>query len=311
MKLVIKKSGVDYSSVSDIANIGNMAEGSLLLAFDDGTIIAPNGTFLKGGAAATETTGDKCFIYAMLDGEVRISHPIKVGAAALLKPLPDHDAVKKVMTLTKTFAASDEEGEHTGLVIWDYSKNEMDPTRRRNYSIYTDDSTVIEDYQAIATKVAEDELVYSCAYAAGVFTVTFVEGANGGISGLGAVEDGVIATTAALKYGDTLSADEMAAFALTCSPFDGNRDGSIDGDIKTFQKDYGIEDKKYILWGIETDKSVYATGKTDLNRYGATLYLAHVDGEGPADGEGWMDIFNAALTGVPGDSVAEGVDADN
>lgn len=307
MKLVVKKKGVGYgvndadAAIVDIANVATLKEGSFLIAFDNGTIIKADGT-LTGDA------GEKSIIYAMRKGELEVSSPIYVGKSSLVTPVADHAAAAKVATLTSVFAASDADGEHTGLIIYDMSKNVMDPTRRKDYTIYTDDNTVVGDYAAIATKVKEHPLVSDCTYGSNKFTVTFVSGANCDIEGLGAVEKGVKAVTTKLAYGDALTMAEMVEFAHTISPFDGNRDGSIDGDINTFARDYMIEDYPYLVFGFNVNDSVYSTGKSDLSRYGGNLYIAFPEGDLAAANEGFLDIFKAAISGVGNDGGGAGAD---
>lgn len=309
MKLVVKKKGVGYGvnasdvAITDIANLGTLKEGSFLIAFDNGSVIKADGTF-------TGTAGEKAIIYHKpVGGQVLSSSPIVVGHAGILKPLTNTAPVAKVVTidLTKGTIAA---GMASGVSLVDAKKNINDNSRRKDYTIYTDSATTQAVINAgIKALVETDPNVASAALSTNVLTITFKANTNVFVYGLGAFELVKPTTTAALVYGDALTTEEMIQFAKDCSPFDGNRDSSLDGVIGLFTKDYGVENTTYIVIGIEINRGVFSTGKTDMNRYGAVNYIAIPEGDLAAANEGFMDIIKAAVTGVSADTGATGADA--
>lgn len=296
MKLVVKKKDVLYGVngsdvlITDIANIETLKEGSFLIAFDNGTIIAPTGVF--AGAA-----GEKSIIYHKLNGELVTSSPIYTGKGALLNPMVDHAAAARVVTFDNTIPASISVDMHTGLSFIDYSKNEMDPTRRKDITVFTDENSVQTDVNALAAKVAALPFVATCTGTT-TLTITYMAGYNIGVSGLGEYEQRVATETTALSYGDALTYEQMKDFVMSVSSFDGNRDTDIDGILGTWAKEYGTEDYPYLVYGIETNKDTYGDGKTDLHRYGAVLYFGIPEGDLPIALGDWLNIFNAAITGI-------------
>lgn len=297
MKLVVNKKSVLYgvngsdAAITNIANIETLKEGSFLIAFDNGVIITAAGTF-------TGTAGEKSIIYHMLNGELQTSSPIYTGKGAVLEPMADHAPAAKVVTFNILKPESITESMQTGVALFDQGKSIHDPTRRDNITVYTDENTTQADINALEAKILAHDLVATCVLGGATLTITFVADANVDVEGLGEFEKTVAVVTTDISYGDALTYAQMGEFVKTVEPFDGNRDTSIDGTMEMFTRRYGVEMYNYLIYSIEVNKAQYSTGKEDLHRYGANLYIAHAEGDLPAVGKSWLDIFNAAVTGV-------------
>lgn len=309
MKLVIKKKDVLYgvngadAAITDIANIETLKEGSFLCAFDNGVVILADGTFV-GDAS------EKAIIYHMRQGELEVTSPIFVGKSRLLPPLADHAAAPRRVTFSIVIPGTITEEGYTGLSFIDQSKNEPDPTRRKDVSVYTNPDSTQTTLDALQAKVLALDFVATCTLAANTLTITYVAGANIHVSGLGEFETRVATETQALSQGDSLSPLQMAEFVHSISPFDGNRDASIDGIIGTWVREYGVEDYNYLNFGIVINTDMYSTGKPDMDQYGGVLYVAFPEGDlAAAANEGFVDIFNAMISGVSNDSGGAGADA--
>lgn len=308
MKLVVKKKDVGYAlnasdvAITDIANLSTLKEGSFLIAFDNGVVITAAGTF-------TGTAGRKAIVYAKVGGVVQSMPPIEVGKSKLMMPLPNHAPAAKVVTFSIVKPTTITVDNHTGLSFVDNDVYLLDPTRRKDVTVYTDASTVQADLNALTAKVLALDFVSTCVLAGTTLTITFVAGRNIAVTGLGEFERTVAATTTELSYGDSLSSEEMTKFVHSISAWDGNRDSSIDGIIGTFTRNYGVENNKYLVYGLQLNTSVYSTGKTDLDQYGAINYIAIPEGDLAATNEGFVDIFKAAISGNSTDSGGASADA--
>jgi hypothetical protein len=312
MKLFIKKKSVLYgvndaaAAITDLKLVNTLREGSFLIGFDNGCVVNADGTITAiAGAPAPE----KAFIYGKTKGGLSVSAPIFVGKSKILAPLKTTAPAAKVVTfnVTKPGTIADS---HSGVRIVDTSKHLYDNTRTNDYTIYVESITTQAQLDALKDKIATSPLVASATVAASVITITFKAGLNPQVLGLGVFERTVATVTTPLTLGNAISSDEMARFAIDCSPFDGNRDTSINGIIGTFPKDYGVEDYRYLVYGFEINTGVYSTGKTDMGQYGAVNYIAIPEGDlASAANEGFGDIFKAMITGVGADSGATGADA--
>lgn len=313
MKLFIKKKSILYgvnasnAAITDLKLVGTLREGSFLIGFDNGCVVNADGTITTiAGAPATE----KAFIFGMTKGGLSVSAPIYVGKSKILPPLKTQNPAAKVVTFNLTKPATIEQGTHSGVRIVDTSKHIYDNTRTKDYTIFVEAATTQAQIDALKDKIAASPLVASASVAASVVTITFKAGLNPQVLGLGVFERTVATVTTPVAFGNSISAEELAAFAHACSPFDGNRDSSIAGIIGTFPKDYGVEDYRYLLYGFEMYDDVYSTGKSDMNQYGAVNYIAIPEGDlATAANEGFGDIFKAMVTGVGADSGAAGADA--
>ena len=309
MKLVVKKKTVGYGvdgsdvAITDSANIHTLKEGSFIIAFDNGVVIKADGTF-------TGVAGEKAIIYHKPVGGTSVfsSAPIVVGKANLLKPLANTTAVAKVMTysLTKATITS---GMHSGVAIINLKVNINDPARRNDATVYTDALTSQADINTGVLAAINKVPGVTATISTNLVTITCAAGVNVQVIGLGMFENVKPTVTAALVYGDAVSYTEMLQFAKDCSAFDGNHDTSLEGIQGTFTKNYGVENTPYLIFGIEINRSVFSTGKTDMNRYGAVNYIAIPEGDLATTNEGFMDILKAATLGVSADTGAAGADA--
>ena len=313
MKLFIKKKSILYgvnasnAAITDLKLVNTLREGSFLIGFDNGCVVNADGTITTiAGAPAPE----KAFIYGMTAGGLSVSAPIYVGKSKILPPLKTQNPAAKVVTFNVTKPGTITQDTHSGVRIVDTTKHIYDNTRTNDYTIFVESTTTQGQIDALATKIATCPLVASASVAASVITITFKAGLNPQVLGLGVFERTVPTVTTAVAFGNSISSKEMADFAHACSPFDGNRDSSIDGIVGLFPKNYGVEDYRYLVYGFEMNNGVYSTGKSDMNQYGAVNYIAIPEGDlAAATNEGFGDIFKAMVTGVGNDSGAAGADA--
>lgn len=308
MDLVVVKSGVTYGHtgaavITSLANVNTLAEGSVLAAFENGTVILASGA-TQGGALA----GSKGLLFYKRDGVVRKTTPIDVATARLISPLGDDAPVAQVQLISASLPAVVDELKYTGVAILDNHMSVYDKGREVLANVEVDADTVKADYlAALVLKIKEHPKVANCVNAAGTLTITMVAGANLSIIGVGYLEGTKGTTTGgtALSYGTLVTAEELALLATQVSASDGNYSNHMDGAAPLFNKTYGIEaGVNYNVWAIESKaKAGYTANDADV--VPNIVYIAIPNGQEASGNEGYLDVLNA-LCGNIGDTAATG-----
>ena len=299
--LIIVKSGVDYGvnnsdvAITDLANILTLKEGSVLGAFENGTVILATGASQGGGVAGQKST----VFYNR--GDVAKSIMIDVATAKVISPRGSADPVAKVMEFDATAMGTRTEVEPTGVLITDLDRPYYENGRLKYVDLPVDADTVLADYYtALAAKIAEHESVASAVNAAGTITITLEVGKNISLIGTGYLEGEVPTVTTDISFGDVVTTEEIMEIANEVQGSAGAGDTDFNGAPDLFKREWGIEDGvSYEMYAITFRATSGYPSNVAANEE-QILYFAVPKGQLPAVGEDWLDILNA-LAGNIGD----------
>lgn len=315
MKLIVKGTGVGYgisaadAAITDLANISTLKPGSFLFSHDNGNVVKVDGTIQANSTVPAE----KGIIWYNDGGDIKAGTPITLATAKLLRPYKDTAAAAKVVTVDLTFPTVTVD-KYSGIYLLDNKKPMFD----KSGEFFCDALLGAGVTQAAfnAAVLAKLQKVYFVETAAvdgnDVFTITFKAGYNPVVKGMGYFDQNVVTVSNALANADSMSGAELKTFAdQVLAPHDGRRENYIDGNIGLWAKTYGVDlTKRYVVYAI-TWQAV-ANGRPYQNSPSMEniVYIAIVEGElAAATNEGYMDIFNAFLSGTGSDTGAAGADA--
>ena len=206
MKIVVKKSGVGYgvngsdAAVTDLANVDTLKVGSFLFAFDNGNVVKVDGTITTASNKPAETG----IIYYNDGLGVRASMPITLATAKLIRPLPDTAKAAKVVTIDLTYSITDDTVEESGVYILDNTLPTYDNSRESYHTIAISKDVLQATFNAkVLASVKANPCVASASIDGGdVLTITFVEGKNPVVKGIGFFQKTTVTVSTPMLYRD-------------------------------------------------------------------------------------------------------------
>jgi len=313
MKIAIDKTGVGYGvntsdvAITDVANIGTLKVGSFLFVHDNGNVIKSDGTI----TTASTVVPDYGMVYFNDGVSIKCSQPIRLETAKLMPPLPNVAPTVLVGTFDLTLGTITVD-KYSGVNMIDNTLPVYDPIRITTIDKFVGVETTQTVFEnAIVAKLLKVPYIASATLAAHVVTVTFKEGYNPGMIGLGYLETKTFTVTTPQTYADSLTGVELLAWIdREIAPLDGKRENNLMGNVGLWRKSYPVElGAKYLVWAIAY--TMIAGGRPAQNSPSMTnyVYIAIVEGEVAATNEGYKDIFKAFISKVGSDTGAAGADA--